>query len=76
MATNDHEVCEWFHITNFNVLNIFLLALGLGICFGSNLYWLLFRIDISNELIFYAIYSNLIPAVWLQMGIKYVSGST
>ena len=52
------------------------LGLGLGMSFGSKLYWLLFRIETSNELIFYAIYNHFILPLWLQMAIKYVSGST
>ena len=62
-------------ITNMNVLNTFSLGLGLGISFSSKLYWLLFRIETSNDLIFYPIYNHFIPPVWLQMAMNYVSGS-
>ena len=58
-----------------NVLNTFFLGLGLGMSFGLKLYWLLFKIETSNKLMFYVIYNHLILAVWLQMPMKYVSGS-
>ena len=75
MATNGHELCEWFRITKHECTEYFSLGLGLGISFSSKLYWLLFRIETSNDLIFYPIYNHFIPPVWLQMAMNYVSGS-
>ena len=59
-----------------DALNGFFLGLGLGMSFGSKLYLLVFKSETCNELILYTIYIHLIPTAWLQMTIKYVSGST
>ena len=50
-----------------NVLEVHLLGLGLGMSFDWKLYLLVFMIETSNELIWYA--------MWIQMDINYMSGS-
>ena len=39
MATNGHYLCEWFRVTNMNVLEFHFLGLGLEMSFGSKLYF-------------------------------------
>ena len=76
MDTNGHYLYESFRITNMNVLEVHLLGLGLGMSFSSKLYLLVFFIESSNELISYVIYIHIIPSIWIQMDINYMSGST
>ena len=49
MATNGHYLCEWFRITNMNVLEVHFLGLGLEMSFGSKLYLLVFIIETSKS---------------------------
>ena len=58
--TNGHYLYEWFCITNMNVLEVHLLGLGLGMYFPSKLYLLIFLIESSDELIWYAMYIHFI----------------
>ena len=51
MDRNGLYLLEWFRLTNMNVLEVHLLGLGLGMSFSSKLYFLLFMIETSNELI-------------------------
>ena len=76
MDRNDHYLYEWFRLTNMNVLEVYSLGLGLGIFFNAKSYLLVFMIETSNELIWYARYIHFIPPVWIEMAITYMSGST
>ena len=58
-----------------NVLAVHLLGLGLGMAFDWKLYLLVFMIETSNELIWYAMYIHFIPSMCIQMDINYISGS-
>ena len=58
-----------------NVLEVHILDLGLDMPFSSKLYLLVFFIETSNELISYVIYIHVIPSIWIQMDINYMSGS-
>ena len=58
-----------------NVLEVYLLGLGLGMSFSSKLYLLVFLIETSNELIWYVVYIHFITSIWIQKGINYMSGS-
>ena len=58
-----------------NVREVHLLGLGLGMSFDWKLYLLVFMIETSNELIWYAMYIHFIPSIWIQMDINYMSGS-
>ena len=59
-----------------DVLEVHLLGLELGMSFSSKLYLLAFMIETSNKLISYVIYIHVIPSIWIQMDINYMSGST
>ena len=63
MDTNGQKLYEWFRITNMNVLEVYLLGLGLGMSFSSKLYLLVFMIETSNELIWYVMYIHFIPSI-------------
>ena len=58
-----------------NVLEVYLLGLGLGMSFSLKLYLLVFLIETSNELMWYAMYIHFITSIWIQMDINYMSGS-
>ena len=75
MDRNGLYLYEWFRLTNMNVLEVHLLGLGLGMSFSSKLFLLLFMIETSNELIWYARYIHFIPPVWIEMAFTYMSGS-
>ena len=59
-----------------DVLEVYLLGLGLGMSFSSKLYLLVFFIENSNEPIWYAMYIHFIPSMWIQMDINYISGTS